>query len=218
MKTVMPAWTYSALESFETCPRKYYHTRVARDVTESMNEQAVWGNKVHKALEERVRDGVALPEGMTQWEPIAAGLQSLPGKKLFEEKFAVSKNFSPVPWKAAWTRGVADLVVIKDSHAEVFDYKTGKRKLTHQLALYAGYVFAYFDYVQTVSTRFVWLKESRVDKESYVRTDVPKIWNGFLPKVIKLEKSYETDKWPCKPNGLCNGWCPVTSCSYYKGK
>lgn len=28
------AWTYSHLEAFETCPRKFYHTKVLHDVDE----------------------------------------------------------------------------------------------------------------------------------------------------------------------------------------
>ena len=210
----LPAWTYSQLEAFETCPKKFYHLRVARDVVEPPNEYSAWGERVHTAMENRVRDGVALPEGMEQWEGIAAKLAALPGAKLCEQKMALDKNFQPVDWKQAWSRGIADLLVIHGDKALVIDHKTGKRKLSEQLMLYALYAFAYYPEVEEVGACFVWLKEKKMDKEVFSRQDIPKMWSEFLPRVARLESAYEKDKWLAKPSGLCKGWCPVTSCEH----
>lgn len=214
----IPSWTYSQLEKFETCPKQFYHVRVARDYTEPPTEHTKWGERVHKAMEERVQLGTPLPEGMEQWESIAAKLAKLPGEKYVEYKMNIDKSFNKSSWKTAWSRGIADLLIVNGNKAAVFDHKTGKRKITEQIMLYAGYTFAEFPEVDEVTTVFVWLKEKKLDKEVFTREDVPKIWNEFLPRVIKLEKAYEMDKWPAKPSGLCNGWCPVKSCTYYKDK
>jgi PD-(D/E)XK nuclease superfamily len=216
--TLPTAWTFSSLEKFETCPRQYYHVRVAKDVVEPPTEATLWGERVHTALEHRVRDSVPLPEGMTQWEGLANKLANLPGEKLCEEQMAVDQNFQPAPWKQAWSRGIADLLVVHGSNAVILDHKTGKRKLTDQLALYAGYVFARYSQVKTVTTGFVWLKDKKIDKENFDRDEVPAIWKKFLPKVRKLESAYERDAWPCRPSGLCKGWCPVKQCEFYKDK
>ncbi len=77
---------------------------------------------------------------------------------------------------------------------------------------------AHFPEVEEVETGFVWLKDKKIDKERFTREDIPKIWQEFLPRVIKLESAYERDSWPCKPSGLCKGWCPVKTCDYYKDK
>jgi len=214
----IPAWTYSQLEKFETCPKQFYHVRVARDYTEPPTEHTKWGERVHTAMEERVQFGIPLPEGMEQWENIASKLAKLPGEKYVEYKMSVDKSFNKSSWKESWSRGIADLLVVNGNKAAVFDHKTGKRKITEQIMLYAGYTFAEFPEVEEVTTAFIWLKEKRVDKETFTRDDIPKIWNEFLPRVIKLEKAYETEKWPVRPSGLCNGWCPVKSCTYYKDK
>jgi hypothetical protein len=214
----IPSWTYSQLEKFETCPKQFYHVRVARDVSEPPTEHIKWGEVVHKAMEERVMNGTALPEGMEHWESIASKLANLPGEKYAEYKMNIDKSFSKSTWREAWSRGIADLLVVNGDKAAVFDHKTGKRKITEQIMLYAGYTFAEFPEVDEVTTVFVWLKEKKLDKEVFTRSDVPKIWNEFLPRVTKLEKAYETDKWPARPSGLCNGWCPVKSCTYYKDK
>jgi hypothetical protein len=214
----IPAWTYSQLDKFETCPRQFYHVRVKRDVTEPPTEHTIWGEKVHSALEHRVESGTPLPEGMQQWEPLARKIASMPGAKLCEQKMAVDKNFQPTDWSNAWSRGIADVLVVHKDKAAVMDYKTGKRKLTDQLTLYAAYTFAKYPEVNTVTTGFVWLKDKKIDRESFDRADNAKIWQNFLPRVRKLEIAYEKDAWPCRPSGLCRGWCPVKTCEFYKSK
>lgn len=210
----IPAWTYSQLDTYETCPRKFYHLRVLKDVSDPPTEATIWGSRVHEALEHRIKSGTPLPEGMTQWEPLAAKLDALPGEKLCEQKFAVDRAFQPADWSNAWSRGIADLTVLHGEKAATFDYKTGKRKPTEQLELYVGYIFAHFPEVTNVETGFIWLKEKKIDKETYTRDDVPKIWDGFTRRVAKLESSYERDKWTPRPSGLCKAWCPVLTCEF----
>lgn len=214
----LPAWTYSQLDSFETCPKKFYHLKVVRDVEDPPHESAVWGTKVHEALENRVKDGAELPEGMTQWEGLAKKLCAMPGEKHTEQKMALDRNFQPAEWGNAWTRGIADLLVVGEKTVAVLDYKTGKRKLSEQLMLYAGYAFAIFPDVDQVLTGFVWLKERRIDKAVYQRSDVTNIWQHFLARSRKLESAYERDSWPPRPSGLCKGWCPVKTCEFNKGR
>jgi hypothetical protein len=214
----IPAWTYSQLDKFETCPRQFYHVRVKKDIVEGPTDATIWGEKVHTAFENRIKDDTPLPEGMQQWEPFATKLANMPGTKYTEQQMAVGKDFQPADWKAAWTRGIADLLVVHGDKAAVMDYKTGKRKLTEQLMLYAGYTFTHYPEVTTVTTGFVWLRDKKVDKETYTRDEVPRIWNTFLPRVRKLELAYERDAWPCRPSGLCRGWCPVKACEFYKTK
>ncbi len=213
-----PAWTYSQLDSFETCPKKFYHTKVVRDFPEPPTVHTEWGTKVHTAFEEFVLHGVMLPEGMTQWQTLANNLAKLPGQKIAEQKFAIDKNFQPTDWKQAWSRGIADLVVINGKHAATLDYKTGRRKPTEQLELYACYIFHHYPEVEQVNTGFVWLKDRRIDTKKINRQEVPIVWQQFLPRVAKLESAYERDKWPARSSGLCNGWCPVTSCEFNRKK
>ena len=143
---------------------------------------------------------------------------ALPGQKLPEYKFALSRDFQPADWKQSWSRGIADLVVVHKDKALVADYKTGKRKPTEQLDLYAAYTFAHFPEVQEVTTMFIWLKDRKIDRNPIQRTELPMIWQGLLPRAAKLESAYERDSWPPRPSGLCNGWCGVKTCKYNKDR
>jgi CRISPR/Cas system-associated exonuclease Cas4 (RecB family) len=211
----LPAWTYSGLDTFATCPRKYYHLKVVRDTVDPPNEHTEWGTRVHDALERRIKDGTPLPEGMTQWEPLMKKIDAWPGDKLTEHKFAVDRNFQPAPWDNAWSRGIADLVVIHNDTAVVIDYKTGKRKPTEQLELYTAYVFAHFPKLQTCGNSLVWLKERKVDKTTINREDAQRdVVTKFQSKASRLESAHERGSWPARPSGLCKRWCPVTSCEF----
>lgn len=213
-----PPWTYSQLDTFETCPRKFYHLKVVKDIVEPPTVHTEWGKRVHSAFEDFVDKGEELPEGMTQWKPLAQKIAALPGQKLTEHQYAIDRNFQPTQWAGSWSRGIADLVVIHKDKAAVLDYKTGKRKPTEQLDLYANYIFHHHPEVNKVTTGFVWLKEKRIDWKPIEREAVPVIWQGLLPRVAKLESAYERDRWPARTSGLCNGWCPVTSCEFNKKK
>ena len=210
----MPAWSYSALTAFETCPRKYYHTRVAKDIREPESQALTWGNAVHKALELRVANNQPLPTGMTQWEPLVSKLTSR-GEVVTEKSIALDKELSQVDWfdPSVWVRGKLDLTIHQDDTLVVLDYKTGSPKSDgSQLQLFAAMAMAVYPEVDRVKTGFVWLKTNGLDVNQYTRDEAPSIWSRFAPRVAKLEEAYETNTWPEIRSGLCRAWCPCSNC------
>lgn len=206
------AWSYTALTAFETCPKRYYLTRVSKEVKEPQTEATTWGNNVHKALELRVRDKLPLPAGMEQYEPIAAKFDTAQGQVTTETKFTLDAHMRPTSWFAsdAWLRCILDITVDKGTSAAVLDYKTGKRKTdSHQMMLFAGVLMQAKPLLEKVSTGFIWLKENKTDTKVFTREDLPDIWGEFIPRTQRLDHAYEYNKWEAKPSGLCREWCPV---------
>lgn len=219
MKTVdMPPWTASALTSYQSCPYKWYKERITKEWQMPRGEAAIWGERVHKALENAVNRGDPLPENCAKYAPLVEKVKAMPGEHLAEYKFAIGRDFLPAPWTSCWSRGIADLVVRKDDTAVILDYKTGKRKPSDQLKLYAGYAFVHFPEVKTVHTGFIWLKDNKIDRSVYSREQLPDIWNDFLPIVARMRLSFENNDWPQRPNGLCRNWCPCRDCPFNGGK
>jgi hypothetical protein len=213
-----PAWSYTSLSAFETCPKRYYLTRIAKEIIEPQTKEMTWGNAVHKAMEHAVVEKKPLPETMKQWQGVADKINAAPGKKHAEQKMAINKYFAPVTWyaKDAWCRGIVDSVVEVDDHAKVFDYKTGKRKLDgSQLKLFSLLTFHTRPWINKVTTAFIWLKDSKIDKDSFVRDDVGMLWQEFLPRLERMQSAYKTGKFPPKPSGLCRNYCPCTGCEYH---
>lgn len=203
-------WSFTSLTSFETCPKKYYHTRVAKDVTEPQGEAALWGDWVHKQFQASLETGVALPDKIKKWQGLVDKAAAKPGEQFVEYKMAVSPSFQPADWWTSWSRGIVDFAVVNGDTALLLDWKTGNRKPgSDQLFLFAGYAFAHFPEVQKVTTGFVWLKDNKLDKDTFTREHIPVIWADFTVRARRLELAYEEEKWPAKPSGLCKEWCWV---------
>ena len=207
-------WSYSSLTAFETCPKRYYLTKISKEVVESQTEAMSWGNKVHKALENRLTKGTPLPESMKQFETIAATVaDKAKGKKLeAESKMALSATFKPTTWfgKDVWVRGITDFTIGTKNKVFIGDWKTGKpTPESAQLKLTAAMTMHLKPYVSEVINAFVWLKTGGITVEKFTRDDIPTIWQEFAPRVARLEHAVEEDKFPAKPSGLCRNWCPV---------
>lgn len=121
----MPAWSHSSLTKFETCPRQYYLVRVAKTAKDTQGEAALWGDRVHKALEARVKNKTPLPAGMDQYEPIAAAFDTPKGQVFTETQIALTRNLSKTGWfaKDAWVRGIVDVGVDAGEIVLAADYK-----------------------------------------------------------------------------------------------
>jgi hypothetical protein len=125
--TKIPAWSFSSLKTFTTCPKKFYHTKVLKDVKEPEGEQALYGKLVHEVAELYIRDGKEIPEKFAFIKPALDSLLKIQGEKLCEFKMALTEKLEPCDFfdPDCWFRGVADLLIIDREKAEarVIDYK-----------------------------------------------------------------------------------------------
>lgn len=230
------AWSWSALESFETCPKKHYHTRIKKDYVEPEGEPMKWGKQVHDALANRISKGRRLPETMPYDKQVDEVLKNSDRTQVVmktEQQLAVTEDMRPCEYfdkrVDPWCRVVADVLKIREDAgvARIVDWKTGKGKFypdpvtgentcdSDQLALSAAIVFAHYPKIDTAWTQFVWLQEDVVTDALITRADLPKFWSRMLPRVDKMEQAYRTTEYLPKPSGLCVRHCPVTGCPYH---
>ena len=215
------AHSYSSLKLFENCPKNYYHQRIEKSVKDSGNAVTAYGERIHKSLELRLGEGAMLGREAERYEALCASIEKIAanGVLTVEEEMTLNQSLEPTGWwdADAWLRSKIDVLVRNGPDAIVFDWKTGKRRPDFdQLELFAVQVFKHYPEVQRVKTTFVWLKEAKMDHETYTRLDMPPIWQKILGKITRIEGALEHDNWPAKPSGLCN-WCPCKSfCEYAK--
>lgn len=208
----LPAWSFSSLTKYETCPRQYYVVKVLKAVVEPPTVHTEWGVKVHEALEYRVRDKTPLPKDLQQFEHVAAQFDDKRGRVFTELEMALTRNLTPTEWAATdcWYRGIIDVGVDYGKRAVLMDYKTGKVKSDHdQMNLFAAAYAMLAPEVQEFRTGYIWLAHDKLTRKDISREEVPAIWNDFRGRVNRLQASYDKDKWLPKPSGLCRGWCPV---------
>lgn len=210
------SWSYSKIKNFETCPKRYWHYDVSKDVKEPEGEALQYGNAVHAALAAALLGG-ELPAHFKNLQPWIDRILTREGKILTEQKLAITNEFEPCDWfaKTAWYRGIADVIKITGRVALAIDWKTGKIVDDgSQLALMAQCIFSHHPDVQRIRTEFVWLKEDATTRADFARDDMADVWKGILPRVTLLQNAHETMTFPPKPGGLCRKWCAVHSCPH----
>jgi RecB family exonuclease len=216
----MTAWSYSSIKTFEQCPKKYFHLKVAKDVKDDPGEAADYGTAVHLAAEEFIKEGKPIPDKFAYMRPIVDRLAALPGEKHAELKLGMKRNFSPCGFfdKDVWWRGIADLLVIDRHRAWCVDYKTGKSARyadTKQLDLLAGAVFSHFPEVTKIKSSLLFVVSGDLIAKKHVITERSEYLSVFDEQLDRLDAAMENGVWNAKTSPLC-GWCPVTTCEHWK--
>ena len=211
--TVKLAHSFSALKMYENCPKRYYHQRITKEVKDSVGEATLYGERVHKHLEDYLKTGAALPDDSVKLQPLCDTFRTSAGDGGFfvEQEYTLNKDLQETGWwdADAWLRFKLDVLVVRDNGtAIVADWKTGKRRPDFdQLEMFALAVFSFWPAVNKVTSVFVWTKENAMDKETYKREHIDDMWTRLLTRINRVEKSLETEVWPAKPSGLCR-YCP----------
>ena len=219
----MVTWSYSSIKTFDQCPKKYYHLKVAKDVKDEGSTASIYGNDVHKAAEDHVKQGVPIPEKYKYMRPIVEALKAIPGEKHCEMKLGVRKTdygYEPCGFfdEGVWWRGIADLVIVNGQKAHVVDYKTGKNAKYadfKQLDLLAGAVFLHFPEVLKVKSALAYVVSNEFLKKDHLVTEKSSYLSVFDPQLSRLEAAEESGVWNAVSSPLC-GWCPVKDCAHYK--
>lgn len=216
------AWSYTALSDFINCPKQYYEKRVAKSVTEPESPEMAYGTYVHKQFELRQDPGrQPLPPDLAQHEEFMQRLERLKGSSYTEKKIALNRAAQPCTFfdKQVWWRGVIDHHVVHEKVVTITDYKTGKVKQDFkQLKLFALWVFAQYPTVTVVNVQFYWTQTRSTTGAQYSRDQIRELWSDFIPHLKQYKQAFRTDTWQPRPSGLCNGWCPVTTCQFWKPK
>jgi hypothetical protein len=214
-----PAWSYSRLKNFETCPKRHYHYDIAKDVHEPESEQLRAGNDLHKHFEDRLKRRAPLPLGYTQYEPLLAKIVDAPGVLSTEGKLAITGDFQPSAYfgKQVWFRTVVDAIKVNEEIASIFDWKNGKPKedIT-QLQLMAATVFVHQPQVERIKAGLIFVTHDHVETAEFVRGDQAEIWSEILPRVRVMQRAVQKQDFPPKPSGLCRNYCGVKSCPFWR--
>jgi hypothetical protein len=214
-------WSQSRLEDFKNCPRAFYEKQVAKSVVEEQNEQSIWGQRVHKHFEERLVDGVVLPDILDMHEPFLAALGSRRGDKFVEQRIALNRFGAPCAFfdRDVWFRGVVDFKLVNGDRALIVDHKTGKHHSKYgQLQLFAIHTFLAHPEVQAVHTQYYWTQSRTTNGETYFRSELSELWRPFVGDLKQYAEAFQTDTWQPRQSGLCRGWCPVTDCEFWQPK
>jgi RecB family exonuclease len=216
----MTAWSYSAIKTFDQCPKKYFHLKVVKDVKDEPGEAADYGTAVHEAAELFITNGTPIPEKFAFMRPIVEPLAKKQGTKYAEIKIGVSKALEPRGFfdKDVWYRGIADLLIVNGSKAWLVDYKTGKNAKyadMKQLDLLAGAVFIHFPKVETINSALLYVVSQEMPRKTHQRENLATYMSVFDSQLESLSDAMNNGVWNAKSSALC-GWCPVQTCEHWR--
>jgi len=209
--------SYSSIKAHQQCPRQFHEVRILRNYKSMPTEATMYGERVHKAFEEYIRDGAELPPAFAHYRVFVEPVAKFDGEILVEQKMGMRRDFSPCGFsdEDVWFRGIPDYLCInRDTGvARIGDWKTGKSARfadTSQLELMSALVMQHYPEVQKVKGALFFVVAKDIIKAGYTREQLPDIlskWAGYAGQIE------EANVWNPKPSGLCK-FCPVSSCEY----
>jgi PD-(D/E)XK nuclease superfamily len=216
--------SFSSLNGVKNCPRQHHEVKVLKRVQETVGEENIWGTRAHKAFELYLKSRGTVPmlAEFSAYQGYVDSILAMPGDMYLENKFAIDTSYKPCNFfraKNLFARAVIDVMHIDGNRASLIDHKFGKYKPgSNQLALCSALVFHTFPQVQRIRAAYFWLKAGLREPYKYTREQLPAIWSMFKEDITIYGQIFADDIWPPRPSGLCVGWCPVSSCEYWKAK
>lgn len=216
----MYSWSYSSLKEFVNCPRKYHEVKVLKKYPLKRTKEIIYGEEVHRACEEYVRDDKPLPTNYSEFKPSLDVIKQIPGERFTEHRMALTKDRHPCSWgaKDVWVRGIADLMIKDGDKLSIIDYKTGNDKYpdARQLKLMAAMSFIHFPDVMEIKAALIFITRNNIVHEKYHYTNLDALWDSMSSDLARLDAAYENNVWNESPSPLC-GWCPVKDCQHNRG-
>jgi hypothetical protein len=216
----MPTWSYSSLKTFQQCPKKYFHIKVAKDVVDRPHESALYGSAVHKSAEDHVADGVPIPAKYDYMIPTIEALKKIPGEKFCEIKLGVTEKLEACDYSApdAWWHGIVDLLIVDEDSgiAHMVDYKTSKNAKyadTKQLDYMAAAVFAKFPEIKVIKSALLFVVSNEFVKKKHVAENKELYMNSAMFDLNRLKSAFNNGVWNPVTGPLCR-FCPVKSCEH----
>ena len=213
-------WSFSSLKTFQQCPKKYYHTKIVKDVVEPDTQATLYGKTAHTVAEEYIRDDVLVPPTFEYMKTTLDALKKVEGEKLCELKLGLTKDLETCDFSApnVWWHGIADLVIINREKgvAHSVDYKTSKSARyadVKQLDIVACGLFAKFPEIQRVKSALIFVVSKEMVKAEHHKEMMVKYLEKPSQDVARIEAAVKNGVWNPISGPLCK-FCAVKSCEY----
>ena len=125
--------SYSRLDMFAKCPKRYYHQVIAKDVKDKTFDATAVGIRIHESMDNRLSVETPLISEAEKYEPLCRNVEQAEGysQKLYEKELTIDVYGNAVGWfdDDAWMRAKLDVLLIGDTHpTTILDWKTGRRR------------------------------------------------------------------------------------------
>lgn len=234
-------WSYSHLEAFELCPRKWAAQKYYKQYEDKQNAAGKRGQSAHRSIELFLEGVGDLPLDLEHHRGDLERIRNRDEIVLGEQKIGLTKDLKPIGFfdDEIWFRAIVDYLGLTadKSAAHIIDWKFGKRKPVKdkywdQIDLCAAAVARVLPSVQILVGGYYWARSAPGTREHIrlyargpameldkVKTnnpyDLDKIFFDFRPRIDLMQAAIRQEVFPAKPNFLCHKYCPVDSCQFH---
>lgn len=213
-------WSFSGLKTFQQCPKKYYHLKVAQDIKDVPHVAALYGSDVHKAAENHIKNDTPVPKKYDYMVPILESLKKIPGERFCELEIGLTESLGACAFRApdVWWHGIVDLLIVnRDTGlAHMVDYKTSKSSRyadMKQLDLMAVGVFAHFPEITRIKSALLFVVSNEMVHKEHHADRGKEYIDGVAGDLDRMSKALSTNVWNPVAGPLCR-FCPVLSCAH----
>lgn len=218
-------YSFSALNAYGNCPEQMNQTYIEKSIPYEETPERKIGNDLHKAMEYRVPGGKPLPDGMQQYESLAAAFDGRDA--ISEPELGITKFRKPCGYwddktqdlqKRVWLRGRADVAVLGDETAYLADWKTGNDNIKYEnpfeLEVQALMLQAKYPRLKKIVGQYIWLKTLRLS-QMYDLSNTDATWARVNQIAASIEASRASGHFEKRRSGLC-GWCGHKVCENWR--
>lgn len=214
--SLIPAWSFSRLKDFESCPYKLWLKAGEKRSQDHMDTKAAdRGTMIHTSCENFVKDEGDFTKEMKHFAQYFKDLKEMykEGIVLLEEDWGFDLNWIQTGWfdKNVWCRMKLDNFIHKTEVSGVAtDYKSGKKfgnEVSHaqQGQLYAVGSFMRYPLLEVVDVEIIYLDQNQKTARTYTREKAMKFLPSWNKRALKMT---EAEDFPPKPTKVTCMWCP----------
>jgi len=211
---LIPAWSYSSLKTYETCPYRIYIAKVKK-IQEDYGPAADRGSQIHLQAEDFVQNKIEqMPDTLKKFQNQFEVLKSLyvEGKVELEGEWGFTIDWKACDWmaKEVWARIKLDAIVHESpTSARVIDYKTGKKfgnEIAHgqQALTYAIGSFFKYPELEHVQTELWYLDQKETSLQAYTREEAMMFMPNINNRALNMTSA---TKFPPNPSSYSCKWC-----------
>ena len=207
--------SFTLLNQYLNCPHAMFHKFIAKTYPYVESLQQGFGNRGHKAFEERIGNKKPLPEEFSKYEHFAVPFDA--HLTIVEQKLGMTREGKPTGFfdKDVWFRGKLDTSILSNGSGYMADWKFGSSKYEDPFELEVGAVLLQAKYPKATKLvgRYVYPVENKLG-QLYDLSNTDVTFARMKHLMDEIERDRATGWYEKRKSGLC-GYCSVEDCEHH---
>lgn len=220
-------YSYSRISKYNSCPKAFYYQYIEESVPYTSSPEAEYGSEMHDFIDQHMKANAEITPRTEFLRPLLTKLKSINGRVETEYGLGFMQDRSQTTFddKEAFVIGKSDCTIFHPTEPKIkiFDWKFCKKTdpsaYRTEMDMFVWLHKMAHPETEQIETGLVWLKTpAPTSIKIYGTKEFVEAEAAIMQNIEKIEEAQSFEKFPCKPSGLCYGWCSATMCKQWKPK